>query len=201
MAFLRRNGGALLAWAMLTAAGCAWLVHAELDRLRDAFETDARIVHRLLSQRVVQHDAVLATLTLLQPSADAARAEQRLPSVYPQIVGIERRDGGSPWADPALSRAEAASRAANRPVLADADLAAGRYRLVVGAHPASYALRFDVRSMVPWSEWPMAPESSPVRVTLEHERQAFELQPGRDSASLWRFDFRKRLAADSQPFD
>src|SRR6476661_6781878 len=106
MALPGRNGRALLAWALLTAVGCAWLVHAGLDRLRDAFETDARIVHRLLSQRVVQHDAVLAMLTLLQPAADATRAEQRLPSVYPQIVGVQRRDGDTPWDDPELARAE-----------------------------------------------------------------------------------------------
>ena len=198
---LRRNGGALLAWGLLSAAGCAWLVHAELDRLREAFETDARIVHRVLSQRVVQHDAVLATLTLLQPAAGESGVEQRLPSVYPQIVGIERRDGDTPWADPALARAEAASRAARRPALAAADLGTGRYSLVVASHPASYAVQFDVRAMVPWTEWPMAQESSPVRVTLEHAGSRYELQPGRGSVSFWRFDFHKRLAAESQPFD
>ena len=47
----------------------AWLIAQRgLDAQRAAFETDARIVHRLLSQQVVQHDAVLATLALLEPA-------------------------------------------------------------------------------------------------------------------------------------
>jgi hypothetical protein len=50
-------------------AGAGWLVHARLLALEDAFVTDARIVHRLLSQRAVQHDAVMAMLPLLQPPA------------------------------------------------------------------------------------------------------------------------------------
>jgi signal transduction histidine kinase len=197
----RLNGRWLIAWLLLTAAGCAWLVQSELDRLHDAFETDARIVHRLLSQRAVQHDAVLAMLALLQPREDAARAEQRLPSVYPQILRVQRRDPDAPWPDAALARAEATSRAAGRPVLSGVDFARGRYGLVLAAHPASYLVQFDVRTMVPWSEWPMAPDSSPVRVALDYDGRTFELQHGRDNASFWRFDFRKRLAAESQPFD
>lgn len=201
MAFVRRNGGWLLAWIVIALVGSAWLVHARLERLREAFETDARIVHRLLSQRAVQHDAVLAMLALLQPTADASRPEQLLPSVYPQIVRIERRETGASWVDPDMARADTASRAAGRPALGGVDFTDGRYCLVLGAHPASYAVQFDVRAMVPWSEWPMAADTSPVRVSLEQAGKRFVLQPGRNDAGLWRFDFRKRLAADSQPFD
>ena len=121
-----RNGRWLLAWVLIALAGCAWLVQARLERLREAFETDARIVHRLLSQRVVQHDAVLAMLALLQPSPDASQPEQRLPSVYPQIVRIERREPNVPWTDPAMTRADAASRALSRPELASIDFKEGR---------------------------------------------------------------------------
>jgi C4-dicarboxylate-specific signal transduction histidine kinase len=62
-------------------------------------------------------------------------------------------------------------------------------------------VQIDIRSMVPWSEWPTPPESSPVQVSLEYEGQRFAIQPGRLADRGWRFDFRKRLAADSQPFD
>jgi C4-dicarboxylate-specific signal transduction histidine kinase len=47
----------------------------------------------------------------------------------------------------------------------------------------------------------MKPDASPVRVTLEHLDQRYVVQPGNDTEGLWRFEFRKRLAADSQPFD
>jgi hypothetical protein len=64
---VRRHALWVLAWCVVTALGCVGLARIELAQLRDDFETDARIAHRLISQRVVQHDAVLATLALLQP--------------------------------------------------------------------------------------------------------------------------------------
>ncbi|MCF8157030.1 MAG: two-component sensor histidine kinase, partial [Rhodoferax sp.] len=70
----RRYAPRLLVWLGLSTVGCVLLARLELAQLRDAFETDARISHRLLSQRAVQHDAVLATLALLQPTSPAASA-------------------------------------------------------------------------------------------------------------------------------
>ena len=185
---------------MLTLAGCVALARFELLRLQDAFETDARIVHRLLSQRVVQHDAILATLALLQPAGDAAGAEQRLPALYPQILSVQRRDPDAAWTDAALAAADAQSRNARRPALADVDFPAGRYRVVLAAQPASYAATFALREVVPWAEWPMDPTASPVRVTLDQGGQSFVVQPGAGSGP-WSFSFHKHLAAESQPFD
>jgi len=75
--------GWVLAWVVVTLAGAAALGRLELTDLRDGFDTNARIMHRLLSQRVVQHDAILATLALLQTGPDGpadAAPEQRLPA-------------------------------------------------------------------------------------------------------------------------
>jgi C4-dicarboxylate-specific signal transduction histidine kinase len=59
--------------------------------------------------------------------------------------------------------------------------------------------------MVPWSEWPMQADTSPVRVTLEHEGRRYVVQPGaaldERPARGWHFAFHKLLAAESQPFD
>ena len=197
----KRQLGIALAWCVITAVGCVALARMQLVQLREAFETDARIAHRLLSQRAVQHDAVMAMLALLQPPPDAAQPEQRLPSVYPQILGVEKRAPGAAWTDAGLAAAETVSRALKRPQLAAADLERGRYFLVLAAEPTSYALQMDLRAVVPWSEWPMAPDTSPVRVTLEHDKQRFVLQPGRIGEVGWRFEFHKQLATDSQPFD
>lgn len=188
-------------WGLITVLGCVVLARIELAQQRDAFETDARIVHRLLSQRVVQHDAVMATLALLQPAAPDAQPEQRLSALYPQILSVQRRDRGASWPDERLRVAETLSRALRRPALASVDFARGRYHLVLAAEPTSYALQMDLRTVVPWSEWPMAPETSEVRVLLAHEGQDWVLQPGRLGQGGWRFDFRKHLAAESQPFD
>ncbi len=195
---------AALIWFVVVAVGCVVLARMQLVQLREVFETDARIVHRLLSQRAVQHDAVMATLALLQLPPDATQTtqpEQRLPSVYPQIIGVEKRPPGAAWADARLMAAETVSRALKRPQLAAADFARGRYFLVLAAEPSSYALQMDLRAVVPWGEWPMSPETSPVRVTLEHDGQQFVLQPGRIGAGGWQYEFHKHLATDSQPFD
>ncbi len=197
---LRRYRAPLALWLALTVLGALALARGELQRLRDAFETDARIVHRLLSQRVVQHDAVLATLALLQPGAGPGAQEQRLPALYPQILSVQRRDAGAEWPDAVLAAAEARSRSTRRAALADLDLQGGRYRLVLAGDPASFAAQFDLRQVVPWNEWPMSAQDSPVRVTLEHAGQHFVVQPGRGDGP-WSFAFRKQLATDSQPFE
>ncbi len=193
-----------MAWCLLSALGALVLARLALQQQREAFETDARIVHRLLSQQVVQHDAVMATLALLQVPPDASLKvppEQRLGTVYPQILAVQRREPGRAWPQASLGAAEAQSRQSGHAALADIDLAAGHYWLVLGAEPASYALQIDLRQAVPWREWPMQPGASPVRITLDHAGQQFVLQPGQVSSGGWRFEFRKHLAASSQPFD
>lgn len=209
---MKKSWQAIAAWmaagSALAVAGGVVLARLEIDRQRQAFETDARIVHRLLSQQVVQLDAILGSLALLQPGLDASGAappEQRLPSLYPHILSVQRRDRGQTWPDEALSAAEADSRLARRAVLAQPDLHSGRYRLVFAAEPTAYALTIDMRSLVPWSDWPMNPSTSPVHVALADAGQRFELQPG-DAQALassggWRFEFNKPLAAQSQPFE
>ncbi len=193
-------------WLVFSTLGCVLLARTELTQLREAFETDARISHRLLSQRAVQHEAVLATLALLQPMAQPRSAdpvEQRLSSVYPQILSVQRRDPGNNWPSTSLAEAEDASRQTRHAALANLDFTAqrGRYQLVLAAQPSSFALLIDVSASVPWSDWSMPVQSSPVRVTLEHFGKVFVVQPGRVNGSGWRFEFRKHLASVSQPFD
>jgi signal transduction histidine kinase len=192
---------ALGVWLVLSAVGAVALARLEMARLQELFETDARIAHRVLSQRVVQHDAVLATVGLLQGPGGTERVEQRLPALYPQILSVQRRERPGSWNDAALAAAETRSRAAGRPILADVDLRRGRYRVVLAAQPASYAVEFDLQKVVPWNEWPMDPSTSAVRVTLAHEGQQLLLQPGSEGGGLWSFAFRKQLAAESQPFE
>ncbi|MBT9514359.1 MAG: two-component sensor histidine kinase [Acidovorax sp.] len=199
-------------WALVACAGAGWLATARLQQLQAAFETDARIVHRLLSQRVVQHDAIMATLTLLQPASavgdDSAPSSPlpRLPSVYPQILAVLQRTAPSGWpaelqAD--LSAAEATSRRTGHAAMAALDLEAGRYHLVLAGMPASYALHIDLRTTIPADEWPMDMATSPVRVTLERGGQAFVVQPGRADPGAWNrhYGFHKLLASPSQPLD
>lgn len=201
----------ILAWAALALAGGAWLARQELARLQADFDTEARIAHRLLSQQVVQFDAVLATLVLLGerhglPESAADAPMQRLSAVYPAILRVQRRERGTAWADAALAQAEAASRAQRTAALAVVDLPQARYQLLMAAEPTSYALQIDLNAAVPWHEWPNAPQASAARMVLlqaQRADQAFVLQPGRDAQAPggWHFGFRKTLASASQAFD
>jgi signal transduction histidine kinase len=200
-----RSGALIALWAAVAALGTVVIARTALDAQRAAFETDARIAHRVLSQRAVQHDAILATLALLQPTGQPG-AEQRLPAVYPQVLRVLRRDGALPWpsADAgeraALDAGEAQSRQRSRAALGAVDFAQGRYWLVRAAQPASFALQIDARSLVVPDEWPL-PSDSVVRAGLAHASQQLVLQDGRLGDGGWRFDFSKPLATDSQPFD
>jgi len=189
----------MLAGLALAALASVLIVRGDLAQQREAFETDARIAHRLLSQRAVQHDAILATLALLQPG-DAGAPEQRLPSLYPQVLQVLRHDAQHPWPDAALATAEAESRRLRRAALAQADLAQGRFTLVHAAEPSSFALRIALADMVPWAEWPLQ-RDGPVRVVLSHAGQSAVLQAGGGALRGWRLDFSKHLAAESHAFD
>lgn len=201
---LRHPLPGLLAALAVALAGAAWLAVARVNALHAAFETDARIVHRLLSQRVVQHDAILATLVLLQPApADAPGAAlARLPSVYPQILAVRARNADADWDGPdaaTLAAAEAASRNANRPVMVNADLERGRYGLLMAGAPASYLLQIDLQAAVPWDDWPMDRATHRGRFVLEADGRQWPLQPGQASGAGWTARFHKTLAAASQP--
>ena len=114
-----------------------WIASQTIDHQRALFETDARIVHRLLSQQVVQHDAILATLALLQLghtgvlTGEEATPEQRLTALYPHILNVQRRDRDGTWSDPALQQAENVSQQQKRAALANVDVTKGRYQLVL----------------------------------------------------------------------
>ncbi|HYP69688.1 MAG TPA: ATP-binding protein [Variovorax sp.] len=189
-----------MAWLVASVAGCAWIARDGLRQLQDEFDTNARIAHRLMSQQVVQYDAVLATLALLGGAGERA-AEQRLSGVYPSIRAVARRDASADWPDQRLADAESQSRAAQRPQLGPADLAAGRYWLVMAAQPASFALDVDLARTVPWADWPMDPKTSPVRLSLQGGKQQYVVQPGAKTQGPWRFEFHKHLASPSQDFD
>ena len=195
-----------LAWALLVSAGALALVRLDIATRRETFQADARIAHRLLSQRAVQHEAVLATLALLHPAAAGGdRPEARLPAVYPQLLTVLRRDAGEAWPEAALRDAETRSRQSAHAEIAGVDVALGQYTLLQAGEPSSFAVRIDVQRMVPWDEWPVA-KDGPVRVALLHGGQTLVLQAGEGAAAqpaglTQGFVFGKTLSAPGQPFE
>lgn len=199
----------VLGWAALSLADAATLVRVDIAQRRDAFETDARIAHRLLSQRAAQHDAILATLVLLAPAADPtgrdALPEQRLPTLHPQVLAVQRRTDPQAWPDPALADADARSRAARTAVTASVDAGAGRFVLVLAGSPSSFALHVDANRMVPWETWPLE-RDGPVSAALVHGGAAIVLQtgsprPNKPAGLTPGFTVSKTLDSPSQPFE
>ncbi|WBY01234.1 ATP-binding protein [Ramlibacter tataouinensis] len=196
---LRRHAFLAAGGLLVALAGSALLVASELGRQREAFDTQARIVHRLLSQRAAENDAVLATLALLQPSP-AEHAIDRLQAIYPQLVAIQQRSAARDWTLPSLAIAEERSRTARRAVMADAQLAGGRYWLVQAAEPASFALRIDLAALAPGPEWPLRRDTGDTHVDLSLGDQRYVVQQAA-SAQGWgtRLAASKALAVESQP--
>ena len=198
--------GLHLSWLGLTMVGALVIVRVDIAQRREAFQTEARVAHRLLSQRAAQHDAVLATLVLLSPAIDRRhRPEQHLSSVQPQVVSVQRRDPGQTWSDPEVQSAEARSAAAGRAELARVDVHGRQFTVVRSGEDASFALLIDARRMVPWDEWPIQ-QDGPVRVVLDHGGKSLVLQAGEAAADRPQgltegFVFGKRLATPSQPFE
>jgi signal transduction histidine kinase len=205
-----RRGVAWLAAATLVALlGATAIVRWDIATRREAFAVDARIAHRLLSQRAAQLDAVLATLALLAPAADIEEPAVRLPALWPAVLSVQRSDAQHPWPDAALAAAEAQSRALaagqRHAVLAAVDPARAHYSLVLAGNPASWALRVDARRLVPADEWPLS-DAGPVRALLVAGAHALVLHPGAPEAGQPAgltpgFTFAKVLATPSQPFE
>ncbi|MFC4453634.1 ATP-binding protein [Deinococcus sonorensis] len=95
MPSLRR--AALLAWVLVTLlVGLTWC-WAAARSVQAQFETGARILHRVLSQRSEQQEAVLASLDALTRAGVGRRAlgqyTDAMRAQYPQIVGVQRCRG------------------------------------------------------------------------------------------------------------
>jgi hypothetical protein len=181
----------------LTAGPRVLLARAELAAAR-AFETDARIAHRLLSQRAVQHDAVLATLALLQPPAGAG-AGAALPALYPQILSVQRRDRRRPGRAGAgrrgvRSRVDAARRWRRR--LRARPLPPG-----AGGRAGQLRARFDLRAWCPGTNGHAPADHPGAAQRLNTTASSSLLQPGSGRAGSGRLSFQQAPRRDSQPFD
>lgn len=200
--------------ATIALLGSAWLVHAEWTHQRNAFDTQARIVHRLLSQQMVQHEAVLATLALVPPTPDAALP---LTSVYPHIRSVQLHARAPTMSAEPASAPPAAQTAMPKPGptpipsptstltpphtrLTATQWSAGRYRLTTAGTQATVTLDIDLTQWVRPPEWPELSVHMPLGIHLAHGQQVFVLQPMAATRWGWPLEATKTIASDSQPF-
>jgi signal transduction histidine kinase len=199
----RRHLPWLAVWVLVTLLAALILGQREIRKQRDQFDADLHRVHGLVSQKLLQNDALLGTLANAPNAESRARMESRLAASHPQVLGVQKREAGGSWGDEALGGAEDASAKQKHAFMAHVNLARGRYVLVQAALPTSLALQLDLRSQIAWIDWPMVRETSPVQVRLEIDRQYLNLQDGNLptlGARGWSFDFRRPLDSASQPF-
>ena len=202
--------GWVLAWLLAAGLGAGWLAQQRLQTLHEAFTTNARVAHRLLSQQMVQHDAILGTLALLQPplssDARANAASSGLSRLYPQILGIAQHRADQPWPTSwpaALYTLEKQSAASGHAHMDASQLAQGKLFVVQAGQPSSYALQLDLPATVPLDEWPYPAQRSPVRIWLSLGDTPFVLHEGAPDANApgWAWSLSKTLASPSQMLD
>ena len=195
---------------LVALAGSAWLLMSEWARLRNQFDVQARIVHRLISQQMVQHEAVLSTLALLPPVPDVAVPLTR---VYPHIRSVQvvltraPPATGAPLAGPSgpVAAASEPTPAGTPPVLPAATLGvgnwtAGQYSLQSqGAH-TRVTLAIDLSQWPLPPEWPAASPELPLAVDLLHGPDTYLLQPQARPDWDWQLEATKAIASSSQPF-
>lgn len=150
----------LLIGLLLALAGGTALVRWDIAQRREAFATDARIAHRLLSQRAVEVEAVLATVALLDVPESA-----RLPALHAAILRVVREPRPTDAAPSALPQLDAR------------ELPSGRVRLWLDGTAARHRMDLELARLVPTDTWPLAADG-PVRAELRWADARFVLQAG-----------------------
>ena len=195
---------------LMAMAGSVWLLMSEWTRLRNQFDVQARIVHRLISQQMVQHEAVLSTLALLPPAPDVAVP---LTSVYPHIRSVQvvqtsatpitpvpLAATNAPLAAPAASIPPGTPPALPAAILAVGNWAAGQYSLQSQGTHARVTLTIDLSQWPLPPEWPAASPELPLAVDLMHGADTYPRQPQNQPDWEWQLEATKAIASSSQPF-
>ncbi|RXT16312.1 MULTISPECIES: ATP-binding protein [unclassified Bosea (in: a-proteobacteria)] len=198
---LRRSRRAAILVAGLIAFGLACAAYSLNRRSHDAtaLEEAGRTLHRLISQRVDQHDAHLTSLSALVQAAEPApiaTVEQVAASIvrfYPRIVGIDVVDlATSPprsllnAADPAIVAVEAqqavGSNLRTRALDGGARLLLVKRALTDGVGHYALALVIDMARLAA-SDTPL-PEGAEVHLRLIEQGQASERPASAFSAEI-----------------
>lgn len=187
---------ALFCWLILFCLGAAWIARQEYVDQYDRFFQSTSIAQRMLSQKTVQHEAVLATLAALSHPPAPERLYPSLQPALPQLLGLGYlADGawaGSLAAPPGLPTAVERARQLGRPVALPVDPA--RYWLI---SPSSWSLLLDARQLVPAADFP--PGLANLSLTLDQTAlPLLDKQP--DDPPGLTMTLQKPLGAASQPF-
>ncbi|MFC3531909.1 sensor histidine kinase [Vogesella facilis] len=188
---------ALAGWLLACALGGALLGYFALREQQERFLQDSSIAHRLLSQKTVQHDAVLATLAQLDQPPPPERLLAGLRPAMPQLLAMGRWQPGG-WqgtSTPPADIGRHASLAARRHLPQALPAANGGYWLVDGS---GWSLLIDARRLLADGDWP--PALARISLALPGGEQALLARQPQPVPWGWPLGVDKRLPAASQPF-
>ena len=185
----------LLAWLLTSLLAGSGLYLLDYSNQRNLFSQDSSIGYRLLSQKLAQQEAVLATLTLTRPATPPQLLIKGLQPAMPQLAGLgmfnAQRWQGTVPAPAGLQQAMAKARARQQPVTLTADVT--RYWLV---DASGWCLLLDARHWLSAAEWPLRLDT--VHVTLPGGSTT--LLQRRPDTPGWGMQLDKHLLVGGQDF-
>ena len=184
-------------WLLASLLGSALLGYRALREQQERFLQDSSIAHRLLSQKTVQHDAVLATLAQLETPPAAERLLAGLQPALPQLLAIGRWQAGR-WQGSMPQPAglsTALPRAAQLRSAQTLPAGGGSYWLV---DASGWSLLIDARRLLAGSDWP--PALARISLALPGGELALLARQPQPAPWGWLLAVDKRLPAASQPF-
>lgn len=210
----RRTGWTLCGALALMLLYSLWLANECLSSSSQAFETNSRILHRLLSQRAEQHEAIFAALLAAESSMAQSNTKvlesfsASLRHAYPQVAEIElyRPTAQGNWR---RVNGQGASLADSNPTLLaiasssgalTLGAADGRYFRLLRKSPSGsvHSLRIDSQGLLQSAEQP--PPSMQLQLGSDTGLLLWQL-PAKRLISPWLqpLEFRKALSSRSQP--
>ncbi|MFC3626316.1 sensor histidine kinase [Vogesella amnigena] len=184
-------------WLLASLLGSALLGYRALREQQERFLQDSSIAHRLLSQKTVQHDAVLATLAQLETPPAAERLLAGLQPALPQLLAIGRWQAGR-WQGSAPEPAGLSAALHHAAQLRSAQTlpaGGGSYWLV---DASGWSLLIDAHRLLAGSDWP--PALARISLDLPGGELALLARQPQPAPWGWLLAVDKRLPAASQPF-
>jgi signal transduction histidine kinase len=187
----------LTLWLVLFCPVATWIGWQEHAERYERFFQSTSIAQRMLSQKVVQHEAVLATLAALEHPPSPEQLLLSLQPAMPQLQGLGYlRDGtwvGSSASPPGMLAAVEQARQVGRPVTLALDQS--RYWLV---SPSNWSLLLDARLLIAAADFP--PTLGTLTLDVGAEPLTLLARQSAVGSMGWDMSLHKTLGALSQPF-